>query len=629
MPTPSMPVTGVRPAESSSEAAELIVRNAKIFTGEAAAPLVFAVAIKDGVFVAVGDDAAIAPYIGPGTRIIDAGGRRVIPGLNDSHTHVIRGGNSYLLELRWDGVPTLELALQMLREQADRTPQGQWVRVVGGWTADQFAEKRMPTLKEINAAAPDTPVFVLHLYQSALVNRAALKAVGFSRETPNPLGGEIVRDRGGNPTGLLIAAPAAGVLYSTLAKGPVLGDEQKLESTRHFFRELNRFGLTSVIDAAGGMQDFPDDYATITRIAELGQLSLRVAYHLLPHAAGQELDDLKRWIAMFKPGDGDQWLRLNGAGENLVWSAADFENFAEPRPNLGDTASGDLEAAARLLIANGWGFRLHATYDETIRADLDVFEKIAADAGSGGLGVPWFFDHAETISDDSIDRLRALGGNVAIQNRMYFQGRAFRERYGTHATEWAPPVTKLLRAGLVVGAGTDATRVSSYNPWLSLHWLTTGTGISGTRLYRAGNIVDRATALRMYTIAGAELSGEADKKGTIATGKYADLAILSADYFTVPDAVIPSIESELTITGGRIVYASDAFEGQDEELPEISLGWSPVAHFGGYHNLKPGVIQAQGVTEAAAESAEQTLWRQTRGEHVAVYGQAGLSDDCF
>ena len=216
----AMPVGGMRPVESAGAGADLVVRNAKIYTGDPANPAATAVAIKDGVFVAVGGDGEVARHIGSNTRIVDALNRRAIPGLNDSHTHVIRGGNNYLMELRWDGVPSLRRALQMLREQAERTPKGQWVRVVGGWTPEQFAEKRLPTLKELNAAAPDTPVFVMHLYQSALMNKAALAAVGYTRDTPNPPGGEIVRDRSGEPTGLLLAAPGASLLYSTLSKGP-------------------------------------------------------------------------------------------------------------------------------------------------------------------------------------------------------------------------------------------------------------------------------------------------------------------------------------------------------------------------------------------------------------------------
>ena len=609
----TMPVGGIRPHDGVRRPARLVVRNGRIHTGDPARPAASAVAIADGVFTAVGDDATVAPHIGPDTRVVDALGRRVVPGLNDSHLHVIRGGLNYLLELRWDGVRSLRTALRMLREQAERTPKGQWVRVVGGWTGRQFAEKRLPTVSELNAAAPDTPVFVLHLYQSAILNRAAVEAVGFTRDTPNPPGGEIVRDFAGHPTGLLLAAPAAGLLYSTLAKGPVLGPEDQLGSTRHFLRELNRFGITSAIDAAGGFQNFPDNYAAVTELAERGELTVRIAYHLFPQTAGQELDDLRRWIGMVGPGDGDEWLRCNGAGENLAWSPADFENFSEPRPELAERAKAELEAAARLLLDNGWGFRLHATYDETIRQDLDVFEKIAADGGFPP-GTRWLFDHAETVGQESLERIKALGGAVSVQNRMMFQGEAFIDRYGAERAETAPPIRAMRDTGLLVAAGTDATRVSSYNPWLSLAWLVTGRTIGGTGLYPAANRVDRATALEMYTAAGAHLTGEADVKGTITEGKYGDLAILSADYFAVADDDISRIEALLTVAGGRIVHSAGEYENIAAPLPAISPAWSPVARFGGFQAESGGARQARAFAEAAADSEEQREWRERRGD---------------
>jgi predicted amidohydrolase YtcJ len=626
----TMPVTGIRPHDGVDHPAELVVRNARIHTGDPTNPTATAVAIRDGVFLAVGDDAAISPHVGPATRIIDALSRRVIPGLNDSHLHVIRAGNNYFLELRWDGVPTLAMGLAMLAEQAGRTPPGQWVRVVGGWTGAQFAEKRLPTLAELNAAAPDTPVFVLHLYQSALLNRAALEAVGFTQNSPNPPGGEIVRDHAGNPTGLLLAAPAATLLYTALAKGPTLNPDEQAVSTRYFMRELNRFGITSAIDAAGGFQNFPENYTTIMALAERGELSVRIAYHLLPQTAGQELDDLKRWIGMISPGDGDGWLRCNGAGENLAWSAADYENFAEPRPQLSEKAASELEAAARLLVSNGWGFRLHATYDETIQNDLDVFEKIAA-SGDWPSGTRWFFDHAETVTPQSLERIKALGGAVSIQNRMMFQGQAFVDRYGAARAETTPPIRAMLDTGLLVGAGTDATRVSSYNPWLSLSWLITGRTVGDLALYPASNRVDRATALDMYTTAGAHLSGEADLKGTITVGKYADLAVLSADYFSVPEYDISHIESLVTVVGGKVVYATGEYDNIAAPLPEITPAWSPIARFGGYHSTGGGVRQAHDVADAAADSEEQRAWRARHDDPTATVGSSGhnLLHACF
>ncbi|WP_377273053.1 amidohydrolase [Peterkaempfera sp. SMS 1(5)a] len=631
----AMPVDGIAPDPSAREPADLVIRNGRVHTGDAARPAAAALAVRDGRIVAVGDDQDIAGFVGTGTRVVDALNRRVIPGLNDSHLHVIRGGLNYLLELRWDGVPSLRTALWMLREQAGRTPKGQWVRVVGGWTGEQFAERRLPTVAELNAAAPDTPVFVLHLYQSAILNRAALKAAGITKDSVPPPGGQIVRGHSGEPTGLLLAAPAASLLYATLAKGPKLDDQQQLDSTRHFLSELNRLGLTSAIDAGGGFQNFPENYGAVMKLAEQGLLNLRIAYHLFPQTPGQELDDLRRWIGMVRPGDGDEWLRLNGAGENLAWSPADYENFTEPRPLRPEHADSELEAAVRLLLDNGWGFRLHATYDETIRANLDVFDKVAADGGFP-RGVPWFFDHAETVSEASLDRIAAMGGALSIQNRMMFQGSAFADRYGAARAADTPPIGTMRSRGLLVAAGTDATRVSSYNPWLSLEWLLRGRTIGGRLLASTENRVDRATALHMYTAAGARLTGEGDVKGVLREGCYADLAVLSEDYFSIPEEDISHIESLLTVVGGRIVHAAGEFEGLAAPLPAVEPAWSPVAHFGGYHRTMfpsppSGVYQAQALVEAAAASEEHRQWRIVRGfaDDDGASSANEIFDPCF
>ncbi|MET9176534.1 amidohydrolase [Streptomyces misionensis] len=624
-----MPVGGLIP-RATDDAADLIVRNAKIHTGDPRLPQAEAIAIRDGVVTTVGGDKDVADQVGPATRVIDALGRRVIPGLNDAHLHVIRGGLNYVLELRWDGVRSLRQGLAMLREQAARTPKGQWVRVVGGWSAEQFAERRLPTVAELNAAAPDTPVFVLHLYQAAILNRAALKAVGYGKDTPDPRGGQIVRGRTGEPTGMLLAAPSALILYSTLAKAPVLDEEHRKASTRHFLRELNRFGLTSAIDAAGGFQSFPENYETVTELARDGELSLRIAYHLFPQTAGQEIDDLTRWIAMVRPEDGDEWLRLNGAGENLTWAAADFENFAEPRPEHAPDYEVEFEKAVRLLMENDWGFRLHATYDETIRRDLAVFEKLAAEGLFPGPN-RWLFDHAETVSADSLDRVVALGGAMSVQNRLSFQGEAFVRRYGIGAAADAPPIRAMLGRGLTVAAGTDATRVSSYNPWIALHWLVTGRTVGDLTIHPPHNRVDRETALEMFTTAGAALTGEQDRKGVLRPGFLGDLSVLSEDYFAVTDPEIPHIEALLTVVGGRVVYGAREYEGMDEEMPPVTPEWSPVAHFGGYQAGPPagrsGVRQAELLGEAAAESELHRQWRARRG--LAPEQDTPVFDPCF
>jgi predicted amidohydrolase YtcJ len=576
----------------ASSPAELVIHNARITTLDPAQKECEAIACGGGRVLATGDDATILSMAGPGTKIIDADGRRIIPGLNDSHLHVIRGGLNYNLELRWDGVPSLADAMRQLREQVSRTPPGQWVRVIGGFAELQFAERRLPTLAELNAAAPDTPVFILHLYDRALLNRAALRAVGYTKDSPEPPGGMIERDKDGEPTGLLVAQPNAWILYKTLSLGPKLSPEHQLNSTRHFMRELNRLGVTSCCDAGGGFQNYPEDYAVITELQRRGELTLRIAYNLFTQKPKKERDDFAAWTAANRMYQGDEFLRLNGAGEMLVYSAADFEDFRVARPDMPDGMEGELESVVGLLARNKWAFRLHATYDQTISRALDVFERVDRETPIGDLR--WFFDHCETISDRNIERVKALGGGIAVQHRMAFQGEYFVERYGAKAAERTPPVRRMLDAGVPVGAGTDATRVASYNPWTSLSWLVTGKTVGGTSLYPEANLLSREEALRLYTGGSAWFSREEEKKGRLAPGYFADLAILSQDYFRVPEENIRHIEAVLTIVAGRVVFGSGGMASHAPPPLPVLPDWSPVAAFGGayapYHTsrLVPG-----------------------------------------
>ncbi len=564
----------------TAAAAELILTGGRFTTLNPAQPEARAVAIAGGKFVAVGDEAEVLRHRGGSTRVIELNGRRVIPGLNDSHTHVIRGGLNYNMELRWEGAESLGEALEMLRVQAQRTPAPQWVRVVGGWTEFQFKERRMPTLEELNEAAPDTPVFILHLYSSALLNRAALRALGYDENTPSFDRGVVQTDSSGRPTGMLIAKPSALILYKSLSSAPKLGATDQYNSTRQFMRELNRLGVTSVIDAGGGGQNYPDDYKIIQQVRDAGHSTLRVAYNLFAQTAGKEYDDYVRWVEMTKPGEGDAMLKVIGAGENLVWSAADFENFLEPRPELADSMEAQLEQIVMLLAKRRWPWRIHATYDESISRFLDVFEKVNRAVPLDGLH--WMIDHAETISRRSMDRIAALGGGIAIQHRMAFQGEYFINRYGPEAVKHTPPIREMLRAGLPVGAGTDATRVASYNPWVALYWLTTGRTLGGTPMYGEDNILEREEALRLWTRGSAWFSSEEHDKGAIEVGKLADVAVLSADFFSVPDEAIKKLESIMTVVDGEVVYAAGEFTDHGPgELPS-SPDWSPVSEFGGY-----------------------------------------------
>ncbi|MDQ9011428.1 amidohydrolase [Acinetobacter gerneri] len=558
---------------------QLILKNGKITTLNPQQPEVQAIAISDGKIAKAGKIDDIMKLATSQTKVVDLNGRRVIPGLNDSHLHIIRGGLNYNMELRWEGVPSVADALRLLKEQADNTPAPQWVRVVGGWTEFQFAERRMPTIEEINKAAPDTPVFVLHLYASAILNKAAIRALGFNKDTPDVPGGRFERDANGELTGLVLATPAATILYSTLGKAPKLELKDQINSTRHFMRELNRLGLTSAIDAGGGGQNYPDDYEVIQELHKNDQMTVRIAYNLFAQNAGTELDDYKKWTEMTFPGDGDALFKMNGAGENLTWSAGDFENFYEPRPDLPEKMEAELEKIVELLAEKKWPFRIHATYDESIGRLLNVFERVNA---KQPFATRFIIDHAETVSERNIDRIGALGGGIAIQHRMAYQGEIFVKRYGAEAAKDTPPVKKMLEMGVPVGAGTDATRVASYNPWVCLGWLATGKTVGGLPLYDEKDVLDRQTALKLWTKGSAWFSGEQADKGALVEGELADLAVLSDDYFQVEGEDIQWIESVLTVMGGKVVYAGAEFKQDDPPIPPASPDWSPVKKFGGY-----------------------------------------------
>jgi predicted amidohydrolase YtcJ len=566
-------------------AADLIITNGKVATMVKEGSFAQAVAMKDGKIEAVGSNAQILKLKKADTQVIDAGGRTVIPGLNDSHLHVIREGLNYNAELRWDGVTSLKKAMEMLKEQAARTPEGAWIKVVGGWNEFQFEEKRLPTLEEINAAVPDKPVFLLYLYGLGFLNQKGIETLGYNKDTKFK-DGVVELDAQGKPTGKLIAKPNALILYTTLAKTNVLPRDQQLNSTLHYYRELNRLGVTSAIDAGGGGQNFPDDYGVTVELAKDGKLTVRTSYYLFAQKPGKELEDYQRWLTLTKPDSNQHMFYANGyttegAGENLVWSAADFENFLEPRPDMPEHMEGELEAVLRLLVKNRWPFRIHATYGESIDRDLAVIEKVNKEMPLKGLR--WFFDHAETISDAQLARVKALGGGIAVQDRMYFQGEHYWKQYGAQ-TRQMPPIRKMLEMKVPVGLGTDGTRVSSYGPWPSVYWAVTGKTAGGLSMWQPKDILSRFEALKLMTSGSAWMSGEEKLKGTLAKGQYADLVILPQDYFSMPVEQIKNLESALTVVNGKVVYAGKEFGQYAQPVPEISPEWSPVKYYGGYQN---------------------------------------------
>ncbi len=571
---------GALGAEAGS--AELIVHNARITTLDDDQPAASAILVSGEIIKAVGGNADVLRHRTSRTIVVDARGRRLIPGLNDNHLHGVRGGLQFNGELRWDGVRSLAEGLQMIREQAARTPPDQWVRVMGGWSPFQFAERRFPTVAELNMAGGGAKVLVLFAYSKAILNAAGRAAMRLTSASKPQTGGRYEFSDGG------AVASGTSTIYSVLAMLPPLARGDQMNSTRHFLRELNRFGMTSFVDAGATGVVYPADYSAIAEMASLPGFPLRVAGFIFPQKKGMEIAAFRNWTAQDRVGVNLARGRvagyvLEGGGEILAWDASDYEDFMSPRPDWMPGVTEQLREVVRVLVDKRWPIRVHASYDETISHILDVFEPAFE---SAEYMQRWVIDHAETITSRNIARIKALGGGIAVQNRLAFSGEYFEERYGEAAAAKAQPLRTMIDAGVPISGGTDATRVSSYNPWPSLYWFTTRRTLGGKQFGGSENVLSREEALRLYTAGSAWISNDEAVKGRIAPGCYADFALLSADFMSVPSEEILSIESVLTVTGGDIVYATHPFETlAPAALPAPTPSWSPTAVFKTYKAL--------------------------------------------
>jgi len=535
--------------------ADLVLLHGKIVTVDPRSSIAQAVAIQQGRIAAVGTDAEIQPYVGPRAQVIDLHGRTVIPGLIDSHFHGIRQGLTWDYEIHWNTVTSLAQGLKMLRDQAARTPPGTWLVVAGGWHESQLTENRKPTPSDLDAASSDHPIWVQYLYSEAYMNRTALKVLGITAETKDPFAGKVLKDASGQPTGVVTGFGGINAFYFKIPR-PSL-DEQ-IRSTRDWFRELNRLGLTGDGDVAGGGLIWPRDYQALTVLHDRGEQTVRVYWYMQPNRPGGELDVIKQFITAVRPGGGDDWLRPIGVGEQILASSYDGDAFGPLPPQFTQKAIEDWRQAVRLIIESGWRFQVHATRDHSAEQLLPAIEEINREIPVASRRLA--FAHMEDVTPETIRRIKALGGGITIQDRLIYSGDEIKENWPADVSRKAPPAKMMLTMGLPVGGGTDATRVAPYNPFWSLWWLITGKTIAGHPIRGPQERLSRLQALRVYTIGSAWFNMNEDKVGSIQPGKYADLAVLSGDYLTVPEDEIKSLVSVLTIVGGKPVYAAGDYQ---------------------------------------------------------------------
>jgi predicted amidohydrolase YtcJ len=540
-------------SSARAQSADSILVNGKIVTVDGPFSIREALAIKDGRIAAVGTTADIRKLAGAGTRTIDLQGRTVIPGLIDSHLHAIRAALSFSTEVNWIGASTLPEALGRIREAARTKPPGSWLIVAGGWNVQQFKENRRPTQAELVAAAPNNPVYVQLGYGWAMLTPAAHKALNITSDTDLPQGGRLEKDAGGRLTGAVTGAQGAIIALFDKLPRPTFDDQ--VAGTKLFFRELNRLALTGVYDPGGNNLE-PADYQALFKVWRDRQMTVRVIYTLCGQTPGSEFEELKNWTALLPVGFGDDMLRFNGLGERITFAMNNND-----RPTEADKDR--YYQIAKWAAGQGMSLTMHWNRDATADQLLTIFERVNKEVPIGPLR--WSIAHLNDASPKSLERMKALGMGWTVQDAMYFGGEQFQQQAGPEAARRVPPVETAKRIGVPIGAGTDAHRVASYNPFTALQWFLDGKTVGGVAIRGPEETPSRADALRFYTMGSAWFSRDEGQRGSLEPGKLADLAVLSKDYMTIPVDQVAGIESLLTMVNGRVVYAASPFAALEDK----------------------------------------------------------------
>lgn len=582
------------PIKQESPGADLIVHNARIYTGNAAQPEASALAVKNGRIYSVGADAEVLALKSAKTRVIDSGGRRLIPGIIDAHTHVLNEGG-YNYTLRWDGVPTLRRALAMLSEQAKRTPQGHWVKVVGGWSPYQFEENRFPTMDELRQAVPNRPLFVQYAYNRAFMNQQAMDALGVGTDRfPKLPGTELEKDAQGKYTGVVHGYTFMFIAIETMV--PQLSFEEEVSSLVQTVHTLNRVGITSVIDAGTGFRGYPKAQRTVDVVAREKRLNIRMPFVDIQFGTGADFNMVDAQItaitktAPISPGHNLQPQLAHGhvyrgAGELLSAEVHDHENFDRPAVIIAPEKMRELvERDVVKLVQRRIPFREHISYDENITPFLDALEKLNQTMPLDGLR--WSLEHAETISPANIARVKALGGGIALDTKMALHADGFIKTHGRDKALQTPRLRQLVDSGIPLAMTTDAFRAATFNPWVGISWMVSGKSVSGAEVLAKDNRLTRAEALGLFTRTPTWFMEAESELGMIAPGYLADFVLLDRDYFAVPESEIKLVSSVLTVMDGRVVYGAQDYQSLSPVLPKILPAWSPIKYFGGYYQAR-------------------------------------------
>jgi predicted amidohydrolase YtcJ len=527
--------------------ADMLLYNGKIATVDDHFSIVQALVVKDRRVVATGSNAAMKKLAGPQARKIDLHGKTVIPGLIDNHAHFVRAAQQWGLEVRWDGVTSRKAAADMLRARARSAPAGEWIAVLGGWSYDQFTDDQRPfTRAELDEIAPENPVALQLVYISLFLNSQAVEALGVNDPNLKIAGARVVRDTAGAPTGVIEGGGGSNFLRTRIPSGNA---DTQIDYTRKLLAELNRMGLTTVIDWGG--YGFTDErYAPFEALHKRGELNVRVFHGTWNAPTNPEQTELVvERIKTLTPLQGDDWFDNLGYGETVFLPLHD-----NPSPKGAKIAPEQIalwRKIAQAVADRGLNLSVHANQVETIDAFLTEIEAINKIKPIKGLR--WSIAHARSLNASHVERMRKLGMYVMLHSQANISGGGLLRAYGDEALDQTP-IRMVQDSALPWGLGSDSNGAAPANPFLTLNWAVTGKMLSGKRILR--HTISREEALIAHTRANAYFAFQEANLGQLVPGKYADLLVLDRDYFKVPADRIRDLQPVMTMVGGKIVYAA-------------------------------------------------------------------------
>jgi len=531
-------------------APDLILTNGKVITVDERFTIAQALAIRGDRIVAVGTTQDIARLAGPGTKRVDLRGKSVIPGLIDNHMHLLRAGQTWLKELRFDGVESRKKAIELIQARAKAQGPGEWVFNIGGWAHQQFADDPRPfTRDELDQIAPNNPLALQESYYQVFLNSRALKAFGIEPGMPDPtdfVKGSIMRDPGGKPTGIIKGDIAA--TRPVAARLPKVMPNQLEASSQALVADMNRAGLTS-FGVAGCNTDVLDIFQ---KWKSQGHLNVRT-FCIGGAAAStpEQADRSIQTIAQMKLFQGDDYI------DNVFFGESVYQPLHDPMFALkSDPPPDQLEQWRRMAMAlakAGLPLHVHAELHNTIDAFLDQIEAVNKEHPIKNLR--WTLAHVNQINADQLERMKKLGMYAAVHPWAVINGGIMHEGFGDGAYDM-PALATIQASGIMWGFGTDATAANQYLPFTTLYFAVTGKMPGGLKVIK--QTISREDALIAHTRKNAFLVFHEDDLGALQPGKLADVVVLDRDYLTVPADQIKDIKPTMTIVGGRVVYDSAA-----------------------------------------------------------------------